>query len=266
MKRALLLSTLLLVSGCISVDNPIDRAVDSAMRSAGEQVGKAVGERVGAMVVGQFPANWNQQWTTMYVSYLFNVAFHSGSYQVSNEPYEAGEWTEWRMIDAGEETSAVMRRAFLAETEDGNQWWQIVYENTESDEEMIVEGLFSPDRSELLRLRALLPGEEEPQELPVQEGTYGYAQPVQLTEESVEGASKGMEEVNVPAGTFTAQHIEYGAAGATMEWWLEESVPGGMVKYTRDAAGATSDETMPSEWAAELTAYGDDAESRLDVM
>lgn len=260
--------TLLVLGGCSAgsvVDRAVGSAADAAAETAGERVGEAVGERLGQMLVASFPDSWTPRYTNAYTGYLFSVAFHSGSYVVTeDDAYEPGEWTEWRMVDGGERTPTVIERALLARTDEGEEWWRVSYENTDDGEEIVLEGLFSPDRSELLRLRGKFPGEEA-KEMPVEEGTYGYAEPTRLTPESVEGATVGTESVTVPAGSFEARHVRYGQPGATLEWWLSEDVPGDMVRYLR-SAGGQSQADVPQTWTAELTDYGADAESELGVM
>ncbi len=258
------------ILGCSSV---VDRAVDSAAQRGGETFGEAVGERVGqaaaAMVLARFPDNWTAEWTSLYVSYLFGMAFQSGSYAVIEDAYDPGEWTRWRMTAGEGEQDPVLERAYLATTDEGAEWWRVRYQNTETDEAIILEGLFSADGEELLRLRGQFPGEEEAKELPVQEGTYGYSAPTRLTAESLEGATVGTESVTVPAGTFQAQHIRYSTMGSTLDWWLNDDVPGGMVKYLRSAPSEENgqdDAEVPEQWTLELAEYGDGAESELGVI
>lgn len=260
LRSCLLLLALLFPLGCASA---LDRAVGSAADAAGRTAGEAVGERLGQMLVASFPDDWTPRWTNLYVNYLLGVAFHSGSYAVTEDAYQPGEWTRWRMVDAGDRTPTVIERAYLARTDDGNEWWRVKYLQTEEDEEIVLEGLFSGDGSELVRLRGRFPGEEA-REMPVEEGAYGYNEPVRLSEESVEGATVGEESVTVPAGTFTARHVRYGQPGSTLEWWLTDEVPGGMVRYLQSAATEQEGE-VPQSWTAELEAYGDGAESELGV-
>ena len=250
----------LLFAGC-AVAN---RAIDSAVYRAGSAVGESIGNRVGAMVAAQFPTNWTQQWMTLYVNYLFSVAFHSGSYTVADEVYDPGEYTRWVFADESEDVPAVLERAFLSRTDEGQEWWKVKYINTEDDQELILEGLFDTESGELLRLRAQFPG-EEPQELPVQEGTYTYVKPIQLTEASLEGATVGTESITVPAGTFRSRHIRYGSAGSTMEWWLNEDVPGGMVRYLVKSSREESGQSTPQSWIVELQSYGSNARSELGI-
>lgn len=262
MGKVIKLSALALVlffTGC-SVAN---RAIDTAMTRAGTAVGETVGNRVGAMLVAQFPSNWTQQWMTLYVNYLFSVAFHSGSMTVVDDAYEPGEYTRWVFADGQQQsTPAVIERAYLSQTDDGHEWWKVKYINTEEEQELILEGLFDMESGELLRLRAQFPG-EEPQELPVEQGTYSYVQPIQLTEASLEGATVGSERITVPAGSFNTRHIRYGQADGTLEWWLNEDVPGGMVRYlvSSTESGGNSNES----WVVELQSYGSNARSELGL-
>ena len=262
-----ILAVFIFIAGCSVANNAIDAAVDRAAQRTGETVGDAIGQRVGemaaSMLMARFPDAWTGQWTSLYVNYLFSVAFHSGSYSVVEEAYEPGEWTRWTMLQGEDATGSEFERAYLEQTDEGEEWWRVTYVNTADDEEIVLEGLFSADRSELLRLRAQFPG-EEPKELPVQEGTYSYAEPMQLTEQSLEGATRGTEQVSVPAGSFQAQHIEYGTAGATLLWWLNDDVPGNLVKYASRADEQGESETeIPNTWTVELADYGDGAEPQL---
>lgn len=218
------------------------------------------------MIVARFPATWTDQWMNLYTGYLFDVAFHAGSYSVTQNAYRPGEWTRWQMIDDGESAPTFIERAFLARTDENNEWWRVKYTNTETDETIVLEGLFSPAREELLRLRGRFPGEEV-KEMPVQDGTYGYAEPVYLTEESIEGATVGTERLSLPAGTFQAKHVRYEATGANLEWWLADAVPGGVVKYLRqaDTGASTGDDRAPSSWTLELEDFGTDAESEFGI-
>lgn len=265
--RILLIALLLLsMSACSVANRAIDSAVDRAAQRTGEAVGERVGEMAGSMIAARFPDTWSTRWTTLYVSYLFNIAFHSGSYAVVEDAYVPGEWTRWEMMNESSAPGGRMERAFVGRTNEGQEVWRVVYTNPDDDESIVLEGLFSPGRSELIRLRSQFPGEEA-RELPVEEGAYTYAEPVNLTEESVEGATVGMEAITVPAGSFEARHVRYGGMGSTLDWWIDESVPGHLVRYSRSAGGDDgSGEGAPESWVVELRAYGDDAESMLGLM
>lgn len=252
-----LVVTVLGSTGCATV---IDSAVDAAARRTGQSIGDAAGQRIGAAAASRIPTGglgaFTPELMTLYVGYLFSLGFHSGSYTFEERAYEPGEWTRWVVVD---DDTSEMERAFLTRTADGGEWWRVKYTDREEGEAIVLEGLFSAERRELIRLRAQMPGEDEPSELPVQEGTYGYAAPVQLTAESVEGATVGTETVRVPAGSFQARHIRYGSGTGTIEWWLTGQVPGGMVRYTTRQADGES-------VTVELSAHGRGAVSELGAF
>jgi hypothetical protein len=260
------------VSGCASA---IGSAIDTAATRTGQGIGDAVGRRVGAAAGAAIGARidvWTPYVTQMYVNYLFVMAFNSGSYTFETGEYTPGQWTRWQVVEAAEdgERPPTMERAFLNRTAEGNEWWRVKYvtyhrdDGKEVSDTITLEGLFSADQTQLVRLRGKLPGEAEAKEMPVQEGTFGYARPMPLTEESVRGATVGVETVRVPAGSFQARHVRYGDMGGTLEWWLVDEVPGGLVKYLRrPPREADRDGTDASKWTLELVAHGAGARSEL---
>jgi hypothetical protein len=85
-----------------------------------------------------------------------------------------------------------------------------------------------------------------------------YRSPQRLTEESIEGATVGTEELDTPAGTFSTRKVEYtgGMGGGTVTWYLAEDVPGHVVRYrTQGNQGAA--------WVSTLVEYGTDATTTL---
>lgn len=268
--RAFFLVPLLLLVGCASA---IDGALDAAGRSAGEGIGRAVGAKVGdaagAALAARMPDIWTPALTQIYMNYLFTLAFHSGSYTFESADYEPGEWTRWRMQgDDMDGPPPELERAFLHRQDDGKEWWRVkfVSQAEEGQDSLTVEALFDPTTGEFLRMRGKMPGDTAAQEMPVEEGTYGYVEPRRLTAESLEGATMGTESVSVPAGSYRAQHVRYGGTGTgTYEWWLVEDVPGGMVKYGRHYEEREAEGMDPYNWTVELLESGTNAESQLGV-
>lgn len=251
-----LLATVMVTASCASV---VDSAIDSAARRTGESIGRAAGDRIGAAAVSRISSTTSPGMAALYINHLFAIGLHSGTYALEERPYEPGEWTRWSMDDYGD-SNVEMERAFLGRTPEGNEWWRVKYTDRSDDGgEIILEGLFSPGREELLRLRALMPLDEEPSELPVEEGAIEYNAPVQLTGESLAGATVGTETIHVPAGTFEARRVRYGTGAGTAEWWLSDRVPGSLVRYMSrlpDGESAT----------VELREHGRGATSELGVM
>lgn len=269
------LAGIVAVAGCGSV---VSSAIDTAARRTGEGIGSAVGNRAGAAMGARLSAMWSPQMMQFYTQYLFSLAFHSGSYAPAGAVYQPGEWTRWRIVQTGQEGAPPeFERAFLRREADGSEWWRVRYVVLGDDgsgeakpDTILLEGKFSADRSQLVRLRGKMPGDAQASEMPVEEGTYGYSEPIGLTEESLQGATVGTESVSVPAGTFSARHVRYGSmgGGGTIEWWLNNDVPGDMVKYTNSSAQeTTSDGTTPDpyNYTVELLAHGTGAVSATGI-
>ena len=273
-RSTLVLVSLVTVAGCGSV---VSSAIDTAARRTGEGIGNAVGNRAGAAMGARLSSMWSPHMMQFYTGYLFSLAFHSGSYAPAGIEYEPGEWTRWRIVQTGQEGEAPeFERAFLRREADGSEWWRVRYvvlgddgSGTAKPDTILLEGKFSPDRSQLVRLRGKMPGETEAKEMPVEEGTYGYSEPIPLTEESLEGATVGTETISVPAGRFTTQHVRYGnMGGGTVEWWLNDDVPGDMVKYVNSSpqeAAEDSETPDPYNYTVELLAHGTGATSATGI-
>jgi hypothetical protein len=192
---------------------------------------------------------------------MFNYLFTGYGYELEVEDYPEGGWTKWQISDDEGEVGTVMKKGFLKELENGQQWWQIVMydDEGEGDEPVyIAEVLFSKDRQQIVRLREKL-NDEDPQEKPVSEGW--YSQPKRLTQESIDGAiaETGISVV-VPKGEFTADLIDFGVApDISLKLWRVTSaeVPGGVVKSaTEEEDGVIS--------SLELIDYGTDAATVLN--
>jgi hypothetical protein len=261
----------LAMTGCGSV---LSNAIDAAASRTGAGIGNAVGNRIGAAagnaLAARMPAMWTPDMTPIYMNYLFTMAFHSGSYELAGTDYEVGEWTRWRMVDSESEGQPVeLERAFLNRTDDGREWWRVKYVSAteEGRDSITVEALLDPETGEFRRMRGKMPGEAEAKEMPVEEGMYSYQRPVQLTKESMEGAIVGTESVRVPAGSYTADHLRYGSGYGTYDWWFNEAVPGGLVKYSRTFEQAEAEGGPdPYNWTVELLSSGRGARSQMGVQ
>ncbi|MBS3818072.1 hypothetical protein KGY73_00990 [bacterium] len=246
--------------GCSAVST----AVDTAERTAGETVGEAVGEKVGEAIVRSYTPNFMR----LYTSYIMSYAYGSGGIWIEDFTYEEGDWTKWTG-GSGEDDSYEFTKAFLKKTDKGNEWWQVKFYDLQSEDTVIIESLFSPDRGNLLRMRAKFP-DKEPGEIPVEKHQY-YTAPSELTEESIEGATLGTETIKVPAGTFTAKHVRYNdyATASRVHFFLSDDVPGRIVKYIYDHEGAEEESSEVKgmdryNYEIELLDYGSGAKSELN--
>ena len=190
---------------------------------------------------------------------IFNYMFSSYGYSTEVDDYQAGESTTWQITtDEGDEAME-MNKAFLKKTESGQEWWSVSLKTSEEDESTyMAEILFSKNRSSVLRYREKL-GDGEIQEKPVSEGWYN--QPVSLTEESMQGATKeeGVS-IEVPKGTFNADLLKYGAGPETyIKIWkaTDADIPGGVIKYET----TSEDEVV---YSSQLKGWSANAKSQLN--
>jgi hypothetical protein len=148
-----------------------------------------------------------------------------------------------------------MKKAFLKRLDNGQEWWQLVVSN-EDDGDLLMEVLFSAGRQSIRRLRQQM-GDGEPEEVPVSEGW--YVAPMELTPESLEGAvTQRAVSVEVPAGTYRADILEFGSLGAGLiRAWRAQGVPGGLVKS--EGVDPDGDISMRNK----LTGSGDGAATLL---
>lgn len=231
---------------------------DAATSSMGEAVGQAFGEALGEAIVRQY----SPQLTRYYTGYLMQMAFNSQGYVLTDATrgYESGEYTEWVVVSNDEDMpDNVMRRALLERMDNGQEWWQVVYQDNASDDVIIMEALFSENREEMLRLRTQFPNDDEPQEMPVDQ--QDYQAPRMLTQESIDGATEGQETIQVPAGTFDATRVRFGANEGQEVWWLSDQVPGGVVQHQVSSLNGEEAldeaESMPTDaYTTQLQGYG----------
>lgn len=222
--------------------------------------GKTVEARLGDPVTYNYSGISFGASMSQFYPMMFSWMFSSYGYNMDLTSYEPGQWTDWSIKTGDGDETLHFRKAFLKELENGQQWWQIQYKNEDGDsgDQYIVEVLFSEDRQSIRRIREKI-GDEEPRERPVTENW--YTSPQKLTKESVEGAvtEEGVS-VDVPAGAFTADLLDFGVApGMDLKIWRSGEVPGSVVKYSN--VNQEEDEVL---YSSRLVDYGDDAKTLLD--
>ena len=245
------------LTGCFSVSSAVDEGLDSAAGAAGQQVGKALGAEIVRATNLPPPgsARYNQVMVQQ-AQIMFSYAFSAGGSWPAEARYEPGEWARYQIRTAEGETALdTLGRAFLTTTDDGNEWWRV--RGVQDGEVWIYEALLDPEQEQVVRMRTQDP-KGKVGEVPVTEKTI-YRSPQHLTEESVEGATTGTEEVDTPAGTFTARRVEYNSgmgSGGTVTWFLSDEVPGHVVRHRAARNG--------NQYTSSLLDYGTDATTQLD--
>lgn len=260
-KHGLVAAAALGLSGCAALLGGI---LDGAENAAGQQIGQSLvagyapapQARPGPAVQGGGFGMYQPQLAYVYTQMLFQMAFAAGGYDLGEASFKPGEYVVWSFKGGGEPAGS-LERAYLGDDAKGNRWWRVKMIPSEAGQEpTTLEGLFSRDMTRLLRLRGKFPGDKTGNELPVDDQSY-YVAPRHLSAESVQAATKGIENVTVPAGTFSARHVVYGSPEGTVDWWLSDKVPGGLVRET--SGGRTDDE----RGGLELVKFGRDAKTEL---
>ncbi|HUJ26056.1 MAG TPA: hypothetical protein VLW85_08565 [Myxococcales bacterium] len=248
-------------SACSMFSSVVEGAGDQAGRNIGASMVGSSGAPQGGVNASyggggsMSMATMNPAFLNMYMGVIFSYAFSSGGYDISQVDYKAGQYTRW--TGHGQNGKGVtVERAHLFDDAQGRQWWKVKFTD-DNGKTTILEGLLDPAQKKFVRMRAKFPDDKEGNEMAMSD--QNYYQPAQkLTPESVQGATKGTESVSVPAGTFTASHVVFGAMDGTREWWTVKTVPGGAVKQLMKNPKSDQD-----RWEMELAAYGNDAKTEL---
>lgn len=239
-----------------------DRVADAIERAADRIAGSA------GMAMGS--GRWSGDFAWTWISQLFTMQFASGA-TVFERPYQPGDWTRWTTRIGGGDMTQETERAYLGKQSDGAQWWRIKtvtrYDRQRADT-VLLEALFRPevgneDVQQLVRMRAKLPDNPEPQEMlvPEQWSTWNMMGGFRSrpSPESLEGATVGIESIKTPAGSFIARHVRFGQPGGTLSWWIDESTTGGWVKFQAMDGGKQPTYVM------ELVGKGTGATSELGI-
>lgn len=138
-----------------------------------------------------------------------------------------GGWAEYQMRGKGE-SSGKMKVAIVGK-EDNGYWYEMVMEGPRG-RKSITKMLVSGDPSEAGNVKRLIVKTEDKPAMEMPLHMRGDVTKPQ--EPKGKAVDKGQETVTVPAGTFTAQHIQYQDAGgrAVDTWVVKDISPYGMVK------------------------------------
>ena len=235
----------LVLPACSTVDSvseTVDTATDAAVHGV---TGKrpadpaptsspATHSNTGATTTGAMPPPMALRG---YAMGIFQALFYQGGYHMAVANFEEGDYVRYKATGYGNK-GEWFEKALLKRKDDDKEWWQITT-NTGNGDKIIMEALFSaPDKRQgrqILRLRAKWP-DQKAQEVPItkeQSNRWVLRAPRELTEASYKGLKQGISEVTVPAGTFQADHLATSPASqsGTLNWWLANQVPGGIVKF-----------------------------------
>jgi hypothetical protein len=136
-----------------------------------------------------------------------------------------GGWSEYQMTGKGEQPSK-MKIAIVGK--EGDDYWYETVMETKREGRMIFKMLVSgnPEDQKSIKRMIVKMGDEPAMEMPVQmmQGSKDQGQRGKTID-------KGTESIKVPAGTFTAQHMQYQDGETVVDTWVYKDVsPYGMVK------------------------------------
>jgi len=244
------------LAGCSTVSS----ALGGAIGGVNSGVSTAAGNAAAGAVVGNAPAGqpgapgapgmapgagaYSPQMMMNYANIMFAIGFNSGGYWVPGADLQPGQSVTFEFTS--DNHTRRMERAFLTQLPDGKTWYRVKWYSVGGQPDTVAfEAMFSPDHSQVLRMRGKAPGQQAG-EIPVQQGQgFSWREPTTLTQESLDGATVGTESITTPAGTFSAKHIRYNMmGGGTYEWWMAPNVPGGVVKYIVGYGSNTYTQTL----------------------
>lgn len=270
--QRLLVTAILPLSACGGLQQAVEAGMQQGLMGRPQSTPQAqaappaqaepTGDAAAAPAGGQ--ASIPPQAQGMYASMIFGLAFGMGGLYVEEVAFQPGDFVRWNLpADSSGRVAGTIERARLHDDDqnppaaDGkrNQWWRVKMVNADG-QTVTLEALLTGDLTRLLRLRGQFPGETAGHEVPVTEGATYHA-PARLTTQSLQGALKGVVEVAVPAGKFKAKHVVYAGTEGSAEWWLADTVPGGVVRQA--GRNRQSGETG----VMELAAFGKGAVSEL---
>jgi hypothetical protein len=270
MKKFGVVALVLVSSACTFLDSARNGAENRAGQNVGERIvgnagsggsGGAPGAQSasygsgGGAGGGMSAATMPPAVMNLYMSTIFNYAFTPGGYDIGQAPYAVGQYT--RFTGKGDGGKGItVERAHLFDDAQGRQWWKVKFTD-DSGKTTILEGLLDPQQQKFVRMRAKFPDDAAGNELPVDQQSY-YHPAQKLSPESVQGATRGVESVSVPAGTISARHVVFGGYDGSHEWWIDGKVPGGAVKQLM-----SSPKSDKARWEMVLDAYGSGAQSEL---
>ncbi|MFB6358645.1 MAG: hypothetical protein ABEJ96_06510 [Thiohalorhabdaceae bacterium] len=222
-----------IISGCATVDDTLDSATDAAVYGVTGPRASSEAPASGASASGG--GTPPPMAIHRYSMALFQAMFYQGGYNLATQDFEPGEYVHWTASGMG--AGDWFKKALLKRRDDGSEWWRLIAHN--DGDTVTMEPLFSPPEEgsnrRVLRLRVQYP-DEQPKEVPItEEDSQRWVLQSQrtLTAESYKGLKVGVADVTVPAGTFTADHLQtsHPGQGGTVNWYVSDTVPGGVVKF-----------------------------------
>lgn len=228
--------------------------------------GGGISGMIGNAIAGQLRM-YTPDMTWAYMSYMNGLLYMSGATMFETD-YKSGAWTQWKIEDSSRpDEHTVLERAMLRRDPDKSELWRTktITVGPEQADTIIMEQLMKPldpqgTTMKIVRMRAKFPGDSAGKELMVPENMNTLSPQAfgqKPTAESIEGATVGTDNISAAGQTYAAKHVQYGSGTGTMDWWMSDKVPGGLVKVQSTTRGEEG------KWTMTLTGTGTGAKSEL---
>lgn len=205
--------------------------------------------------------------TWAYMAYMNGLLYMSGATMFETD-YQPGAWTQWKIEDSSRpDEHTILERALLRRDPDKSELWRTktITVGPEQADTIIMEQLMKPldpqgVTMKIVRMRAKFPGDSAGKELMVPENMNTLSPQAfgqKPTPESVEGATVGTDRISAAGQTYTAKHVQFGSGTGSMDWWMSDKVPGGLVKIQSTTRGEEG------KWTMTLNGTGSGARSEL---
>ncbi len=161
-----------------------------------------------------------------------------------------GGWSEYQM-KSGNQPPTKMKIAVVGK--EGDAYWFESVMDGQREGRMISKMLVSgnPEDQKNVKRMIVKAGNEPAMEMPVQMMMMG-GKPAQAQEAKGKMIDKGTETIKVPAGSFTARHMQYQDGNVVMDTWVSKDIyPYGAVK------------SQSKDFEMVLTGYGTGAKTLI---
>ncbi|MFW5742384.1 MAG: hypothetical protein ACOC2D_03840 [Spirochaetota bacterium] len=201
--------------------------------------GEEVGERIDIGMPDLSGLSGDLMYTHFAALYWASVAL--GGYLPGDDTFNEGDgirfYHRYRSVEDDEVEEIEFTRALIDADADGAQWWRIVFFFEEDD--LAFEVRVNDDRG--IELMRYIDPETEDVTTYTPDDPYLWTSYDDLwTEEELEERRVGSERVTVTAGTFDTERIEADDEEYRYTWWMNEDVPGRVVKFEGTAEERTS--------------------------
>ncbi len=139
-----------------------------------------------------------------------------------------GGWSEYQMTGKGEQPTK-MKIAIVGK--EGDAYWYETVMELKGEGRMVSKMLVAgnPEDRKNVKKMIVKMGDQPAMEMPAM--MHGSRSPEQKVDQKGKVTDKGTESIKVPAGTFTAQHMQYQDGERVIDSWASKQIsPYGLVK------------------------------------